>query len=210
MHLAAGLDGLNYNYGERPAATGPVQQGQTAGIGFWNNKNGQALIKALNGGAGTQLGDWLAATFPHMFGRMPGSNNLTGKSNAYRRRALPAGFVLKGEKLDAQVLATALAVYVTDATLDSTGVGAQYGFTVGGNGVGTATFNVGSNGDAFGVANNTAMTVMDLLLAADAQAVNGVLYNGNPPKRTRPTTSSAPSTRSAASYRKISRFMRRA
>ena len=27
------------------------------------------------------------------------------------------------------------------------------------------------------------MTVMDLLLAADAQAVNGVLYNGNAAKR---------------------------
>ena len=83
-HLAAGLDALNYNYGERPAATGAVQHGQTAGIGFWNNKNGQALIKALNGGGtSTQLGDWLAATFPHMFGASSGSNNLTGKTNAY-------------------------------------------------------------------------------------------------------------------------------
>ena len=46
-----------------------MQKGQTAGIGFWNNKNGQALIKALNGGpTSTQLGDWLAATFPHLLG----------------------------------------------------------------------------------------------------------------------------------------------
>ena len=34
------------------------------------------------------------------------------------------------------MLATALAVYVTNATLDNTGVGTQYGFIVGGNGVG--------------------------------------------------------------------------
>ena len=60
---------------------------------------------------------------------------------------------------------------------------AQYGFTVSGDGVGTATVNVGCNGDAFGVANNTTMTVMDLLLATDAQAVNGVLYNGNTTRR---------------------------
>jgi hypothetical protein len=33
------------------------------------------------------------------------------------------------------------------------------------------------------VANNTTMTVMDLLLATDAQAVNGVLYAGNATKR---------------------------
>jgi len=49
--------------------------------------------------------------------------------------------------------------------------------------VGAATVNVGSNGDAFGVANNSTLMLMDLLLAADAQAVNGVLYGGNAAKR---------------------------
>ena len=66
----------------------------------------------------TQLGDWLAATFPHMFGTPSGSNNLAGKSNAYVASFFQSRFVLKGEKLDAQVLATALAVYVTNATLE--------------------------------------------------------------------------------------------
>jgi len=42
-----------------------------------------------------------------------------------------------------------------------------------------ATVHVGSNGDAFGVADNTTMTVLDLLLTTEAQAVNGVLYGGN-------------------------------
>jgi hypothetical protein len=188
VQLAAGLNALNYNYGERPAATGSVRAGQTAGIGFWNNKNGQALIRSLNGGAGTQLGDWLAATFPHMFGASSGTNNVAGKSNADVALFFQARFVVKGQKLDAQVLATALNVYVTDGTLDSTGVAAQYGFTVAGNGVATATFNVGANGAAFGVADNTVMTVMDLLLAADAQAVNGVLYNGNATRRDKANT----------------------
>ena len=64
------------------------------------------------------------------------------------------------------MLATALSVYATNATLDSTQVAARYGFTVSGNGVGTRRFNVGSNGDAFGVANNNTLTVMDMLLAA--------------------------------------------
>jgi hypothetical protein len=49
VKLAQGVNGLNYNYGEVPAATGPVQEGQTAAVGFWNNKNGQALIPALAG-----------------------------------------------------------------------------------------------------------------------------------------------------------------
>ena len=43
--------------------------------------------------------------------------------------------------------------------------------------------NVGANGDAFAVANNTTMTVMDLLLAADNQAINGLLYGGDTRKR---------------------------
>jgi hypothetical protein len=184
VQLAQGVNGLNYNYGERPAATGPVQKGQTAGIGFWNNKKGQALILALNGGGSShQLGDWLAATFRNLYGASSG-NNLAGKSNAYVAALFQQDFLQKGPKLDAQVLATALAVYVTNATLDPTKVAAQYGFTVQGDGVGTATVNVGSSGDAFGVANNTTMTVMDLLLATDAQAVAGVLYNGNSTRRT--------------------------
>jgi hypothetical protein len=42
---------------------------------------------------------------------------------------------------------------------------------------------VGSDGDAFGVANNTTMTVMDLLKATDLQSASGVLYGGNATKR---------------------------
>jgi hypothetical protein len=182
--LGPGVNGLNYNFGEQPTATGPVQRGQTAGIGFWNNKNGQALIKSFNGGTGTELADWLAATLPNMFGIHAGSNNLTGKNNAFVANLFQQDFLLKGVKLDAQVLATALSVYATNATLDSTGVAAQYGFTVSGDGVGTAAVNVGGDGAAFGVANNTVLTVMDLLFATDAQAVNGVLYGGNTTKRT--------------------------
>jgi hypothetical protein len=186
--LGAGVNGLNYNFGEQSPSTGSVKKGQAAGIGFWNNKNGQALIKALPvvtnpDGSVTSVANWLAATMPNTFGIHAGSNNLTGQSNAFVAALFQQDFVMKGVKVDAQVLATALSVYATNATLDSTHVAAQYGFTVGGDGLGAAGVNVGGAGDAFGVANNTTMTVMDLLLATDAQAVNGVLYNGNTTKR---------------------------
>src|SRR5206468_5651946 len=121
----------------------------------------------------------LAATLPIMFGTHAGMNNLAGKNNTYLAALFQQDFVLKGVKLDAQVLATALSVYATNAALDSSHVAAQYGFTVAGDGLGAATVNVGSNGIAFGVANNSTLTIMDLLLATNAQAVNGVLYNGN-------------------------------
>ncbi|MHB9080193.1 MAG: SdrD B-like domain-containing protein [Pirellulaceae bacterium] len=68
--LSVDTDALNYNFGERPPADGTIEPGQTAGIGFWQNKNGQALVQSLNGGAqAIQLGDWLAATLPNMWGR---------------------------------------------------------------------------------------------------------------------------------------------
>ena len=110
-------------------------------------------------------------------------NDLAGQSNAYVAALFQQDFLEQGPKLDAQVLATALSVYATNATLDSTQVAAQYGFTVSGDGAGAATVNVGSNGDAFGVANNTTMTVMALLLATDDQAIDGLLYNGNTARR---------------------------
>ncbi len=178
--LSQGINGLNYNYGEQPPAGGAPQAGLTAGIGFWNNKNGQALIKSFNGDAtSTQLGNWLAATLPHIFGANACSNDLAGKSNAAIAALFQSDFLLKGVKLDAQVLATALSVYATNATLDNTGVASNYGFIVSGNGLGTATVNVGSIGAAFGVANNSVLTVLNLLKATDAQAIGGLLYNGD-------------------------------
>jgi hypothetical protein len=187
--LGPGVNGLNYNFGEQPAATGPVQHGQAAGIGLWNNRNGQALIKALPvvtnpDGSVTSIANWLAATMPNTFGVNAGvKKDLTGKSNASVAALFQRDFVLQGVKLDAQVLATALNIYATNATLDSTGAATEYGFTVSGDGLGAASVNVGGDGDAFGVANNTTMTVMDLLLATDTQTVNGVLYAGNATKR---------------------------
>ena len=114
--------------------------------------------------------------------------NLTGRSNSDVAAYFMSIFGVSGQTSYAQVLATALSVYATNATLDPTKVAAQYGFTVSGDGAGTATVNVGSSGDAFGVANNTTMTVLDLLLATDAQAIDGVLYNGNATKRNEANT----------------------
>ena len=57
-----------------------------------------------------------------MFGASTGSNDLAGKTNAYVASFFQSRFVVKDQRLDAQVLDAALAVYVTDGTLDNTGV----------------------------------------------------------------------------------------
>ncbi|MHC4986568.1 MAG: SdrD B-like domain-containing protein [Planctomycetota bacterium] len=185
--LETDQDGMNYNFGERPDAGGTVAPGQTATIGFWQNKNGRNLIKSLNGGENaTQLSSWLAATFPNMYGVNAGANDLTGMTNADIASFYKAKFKakVKGKnktvngptKMDCQVMATAFAVYVTNSNLAGT-TAASFGFLVTDDGVGTATWNVGDNGAAFGVANYTEMMVIDLLLATDDQAVDGVLYD---------------------------------
>jgi hypothetical protein len=170
--------GENYNFGERPATTGGVTTGQTAGIGFWQNNKGQALIKALNGGAATtQLGHWLAVTFPNMYASLDGMSN-AGVAGFYKTLFARNANTSPGgpPKTDAQVMATALAVYVTNQTLAGS-TAAAYGFQVSATGVGTRTFNVGNRGAAFGVANNTSLSVMDLLLAVNARSHNGLLYD---------------------------------
>ncbi len=187
--LNAGAVGINYNFSERPVNGGQLSAGQTATIGFWQNSKGKALILSLNGGSGsTQLSGWLAATFPNMYGVAAGANDLTGMTNAevwsfynnlYRRKlrdALQMG--LGGPvKLDAQVFATALAVYVTNGTLAGTAA-AAYGFTVTEYGTGiTSTFNVGNCGQAFGVANGTTLTILDMLLAVDNYSHEGRLFD---------------------------------
>ncbi|MCY2928658.1 MAG: SpaA isopeptide-forming pilin-related protein [Planctomycetota bacterium] len=165
------------NFGELRGT--PVGGGMTATIGFWHNKNGQKLLTCLNGSASAKnLGNWLAATFPRLYGAQAGSNNLTGKTNTQVAAYYMTLFNVKGQKLNAQVLAVAFAVYATNSTLAGGTIAAKYGFTVSAAGTGAALFNVGTSGAAFGVANGTTLSIMDILLAANNQAVNGVLYAG--------------------------------
>jgi hypothetical protein len=165
------------NFGVKPAAGEALGHGQTAGIGFWQNKNGQALIKSLNGGSGTQLGGWLATTFTNLFGAS--GANLAGKSNAEVAAYFQLLFATRGDKLEAQVLATALSVYVTNSTLAGGTYATASGFSVAaGGGAGVATVNVGSDGAAVGQANGTTMTIMDILLAADQHASHAATAAG--------------------------------
>jgi hypothetical protein len=174
---------ISHNLGEFTAMVYPtatvttlgqgVQDGLTGGVGFWHNNNGQALINAFNGGPdATALSSWLALNFPNLYG------SLTGASNAQVAAFYQAQFALSGSNLAAEVLATALNIYATTQSLGGT-IGQAYGFTVTATGLGADSFNVGADGAAFGMANNTTRNVYELLRAVDQQAVFGVLYNGD-------------------------------
>jgi hypothetical protein len=151
-------------------------KGQTATIGFWHNKNGQALINSLNGGSSsTLLATWLATNFPNLYGPGTGANNLTGKTNADVAAYFLSIFGVSGQKTYAQVLAAALATYATNSTLAGGTMAAGYGFKVSTTGTGSSMFNVGSNGTAIGLMNNTSYTVLFLLQTVNSLASGGVI-----------------------------------
>jgi hypothetical protein len=156
--------------------------GQTATIGFWQNKNGQTLIRSLNDGpSATDLGNWLADQFPNMFGVLTESTNeqvAAYYQSLFKRNAKTAAGG-GPPKLDAQAMALALSAYVTHEGLAGQ-VAAGYGFTVSAAGVAASTFDVGEqNRIAFGLVetDSTVLTVYEILRATDRLSANGVLYD---------------------------------
>ena len=122
------------------------------------------------------MGNWLAATFPNIYGKVAGrDNHRVAKLFRHLFKRAKKDKNNEVRELDAQVLATAFAAYVTNSSLAGN-TAAQYGFLVTQYGVGIATINVGTAGAAFGVADHTEMTIMDILLATNERADNGHLY----------------------------------
>jgi hypothetical protein len=152
-----------------PPPPPPFIPGDTATIGFWQNKNGQAVIKSMPNSPA--LGNWLAGNFPCLFG------NLANKSNNDVAAQFIQYFKVQGQKTYAQILGGAFATYVTDSDLAGN-VAANYGFNVSPTGTGAKLYNVGSLGTAIGLQNNTSYTVFQLLLAADAACpLNSTEFN---------------------------------
>ncbi len=181
-------DHMQYHFALEPANAAGAQQlantlrqqlsHQIAGINFWSGGKGQALINSLNGGStSTQLGGWLAAMLPNLYGA--GAHDLDGMTNAGVAQYL-LQLRSKGQVLDEQVLATALSVYVTDSTLSGT-TATAYGFHQIAGGLGSMGFSVGNNGGAAGASNNSVLTIMDILEATDRLSMGaaGVLYGSN-------------------------------
>src|SRR5262249_30372563 len=116
-------DAVNYTFGEHG-----IFHALTATIGFWHNDNGQGLLKSFGTtSSGLTLANWLATTFPNLFGKnAPAFNvnstigtNLTGRSNTDVANYFLSLFNVTGQKSYAQVLATAFAVFTTTSSLNT-------------------------------------------------------------------------------------------
>jgi 2-hydroxy-3-keto-5-methylthiopentenyl-1-phosphate phosphatase len=153
-----GAEASDYNFAERGQQ---VSSGDTATIGFWQNKNGQALINA----AGANLAQWLAQSFPNVFGNAFATTSVAAfyKEQLFKQ----AGKKQNGPaRVDCQFMAVALATYFTSSNLAGN-IASAYGFNVTDTGIATRIVNVGASGAAFGVANGTTLTIKQLLDATN-------------------------------------------
>lgn len=151
-----------------PLLTSPLGKGDSATVGFWNNKNGQALILSLNGSANsTALGNWLAANFPALW------SSLAGKTNTAIAAYFQTIYKQSGQKTEPQLLAGALACYATDTVLAGGTYAAGYGFNTSTLGSGAKSYNVGSYGTAIGLTNNTSYSILQLLQQANIDKQKG-------------------------------------
>lgn len=169
--LGQGVAGVNYNFGEVTSVG--IGQAQTATIGYWRNKNGQALICGFGRTDDNKtLGQWMAASFPRLFGSQS-QYNLTNLSNAQIAALYKDTiFRLGAPKAEAQVWATVFNVFASTRSLGGP-EGTNFGFSSTVGGLGSATINVGSRGAALGLPNHTNQTILTLIQRANAVAVNG-------------------------------------
>jgi hypothetical protein len=156
-----------------------VQDDQTEQIDFWHDDRGQDLISSFNGGGNhTDLSAWLATQFANLYGANAGSHNLTGQTNAQVAAFFESLWTEHHDNPDVQVLATALNIYATTASLGGA-QGQASGCRVTAEGLGASDSNVRSAGAAFGVADGTTLEVYQLVQWANDRAVGGVLYGGD-------------------------------
>jgi PKD repeat protein len=162
MQLTLGrIDAADYDFAELGQS---LARGDTATIGFWQNKHGQALITQ----SGTALAAWLTDNFGDIFGDVfAGADGETVagfyRDQLFRQKAAKSA---GPAKVDAQFMALALSTYFTSSSLAGY-IGANYGFHVTDTGIGTKIVNVGYSGAAFDVADGTDLTIMQLLLATN-------------------------------------------
>jgi hypothetical protein len=164
-----------------PGATSTVGGGgQFATIGFWHNKNGQAVINNFDSGpTSTKLGNSLTTNYKNLFGfsnpfisnllagQPPAgtAGGLAGLTNSqiatlYKNLWTPKGLQ---KNTYIQAFAVAFGLYATG---------------------GQGSFNVGNNGAAFGVANGTTLPITTILATASSNfdPTLGVFYGGDSAK----------------------------
>jgi hypothetical protein len=172
------------NGGTQVIQTPHVQKNDFATMSFWNNTaQGQTLISQLNGGPhSTALGKWLAANFQHLFGALVDLKNAQEKNLAGLTNTQVGDFfrmLYSTNQAYAQIMATALAAYATDAGLAGGAYAKAFGLGVSANGTGLDSFGVSSAGTVLGFSKNSTQTVLTILHGIDQLASSTATLKAN-------------------------------
>ena len=168
----------NDNGGTTAYCTKAVASCDFGTTALWSTSNGENLICKLNGSSSsTQAAQWLATTFPNLYGAGCGTHSLVNSNGTCFTDNQVESAYSKFSGNDQQVLSAALSVYCS--SIDFAGASATnyakspVGLNTSGWGSGMDTCSVGNYGSSFGVANNTTLTVMQLLGALNANTTAG-------------------------------------
>jgi hypothetical protein len=165
------------NSGTSAYTTKAVASGTFGTAAYWATSTGQNVIKSLNASStATALSQWLATNFPNLYGVAAGTYSLVNSNGTYFTNTQVASAYSKFTGAAQQVLSTALGVYATSINLAGINVHSiDSHITTSTYGSSMETYSVGSNGAAFGLANNTSVTVMQLLLDLNANTLAGAM-----------------------------------
>jgi hypothetical protein len=158
-----------------------VQTNQTKPTNWLAGSVGQQMVQSFGLTVGGQtLGQWLASSFPRLYGGVAGAPNLSGFTNAQVASFFANLFKSSPTPmLDSEVLATAIYVFTTTKSLGGN-VGLAYGFSVTDPGLGAADQNVNQHGQAFFVPNFTTLNICKILSIANNTASGGHPWGSSP------------------------------
>jgi Prealbumin-like fold domain len=153
------------NGGTAACTTKPVCNGTFATAGYWTTTTGQNVIKCLNGGSSsTCLAQWLCTSFPNLYGSGCGTHSLCNSNGTYFTNSQVAAACSKFTGGDLQCFSAALSTYCTSTNLAGCNIrNTDSHFTTSAYGSGMYTYSVGTNGAAFGVANYSTCTILQML-----------------------------------------------
>ena len=152
-------------------SSGYVGCGDTATTIFWASPQGQSLIDSFDQTVGGEtLGQWLQGNFPNLFAGFASMSD-SQVASAFEASLLNSTY--------SQVFSTALSIFVTDTMLNtgsaSQALATSDGFHVEAGGSSYKTYDVGSDGSAIGLSNNTSYTLYQIVSAADRNAAGVIL-----------------------------------
>jgi hypothetical protein len=173
----------------------PASRGDSATIGFWHNKNGQAIINGLGtntvDGPTETAGQWINAHFHCLLAlwtspSLPGSPTIaqvtTGNQNTDNTNlaAAYANVFQNGgsPKVLAQIFDTLLTMYATSTTLNhtngDTALASNFGFNISAGGTGSHTVTIPNSVvmDAFGSSAPTPVSPNTYTILSIVQAAN--------------------------------------